>query len=106
MCDVDHDDSEMETDNGPESSQPSWASLDQRTIEEILYDDKNISCEKIELIYIVLYCHPLGVLSPDRQRFAKLLIGILYQLTEQEVELIDKWVRRNRKQLKSWPYAA
>ncbi|KAF9229214.1 hypothetical protein BS17DRAFT_762884 [Gyrodon lividus] len=97
---------EVDAEGSPEcsqSSQSSSASHDNRTYEEILQDDRQISCIKIKLIYKALYRHDLGVLSPDRRVFAKKMVAILYELEEEEVDTIDRWIRRNKGKLESWP---
>lgn len=103
------EDSDMETNNfsgGSCSGRGSPVSIDQRTPEQILCEDKEITREKIKLIHKALYQHPHQILSPDRRRFAKLLIAILYELTVEETELADRWIKRNREQLRLWPNGA
>lgn len=103
------EDSDMEANNfsgGSCSGRGSPVSIDQRTPEQILCEDKEITREKIKLIHKALYQHPHQILSPDRRRFAKLLIAILYELTVEETELADKWIKRNREQLRLWPNGA
>lgn len=103
------EDSDMETSNfsgGSRSGRTSPVSTDQRTPEQILCEDKEITLEKIKLIHKALYQHPHQILSPDRRRFAKLLIAILYELTVEETELADRWIKRNREQLRLWPNGA
>ncbi|KAF9244630.1 hypothetical protein BU15DRAFT_71594 [Melanogaster broomeanus] len=100
---------EMDAEDSPEcsqSSQSSTASHDNRTDEEILRDDKDVSCEKIKLIYKALYRHNFGVISPDRKAFAKKIVAILYGLEGEDVGTIDRWIRRNKEQLESWPLEA
>lgn len=106
---TEEEDSEMETDSSPEGSSSGRASpvpVDQRTPEQALWEDKEITREKIKLIHKALYQDPHEILSPDRRRFAKALIAILYGLTVGEMELVDRWIIRNREQLKLWPNRA
>lgn len=106
---TEEENSDMETNSFSESSRSSRASpvsVDQRTPEQALCEDKGITGEKIKLIHKTLYQHPHGILSPDRRRFAKLLIAILYELTEGETELVDRWIKRNRETLRLWPNGA
>lgn len=106
---TEEEDSEMETDSFPEGSSSGRASpapVDQRTPEQALCEDKEITREKIKLIHKALYQDPHEILSPDRRRFAKALIAILYGLTVGEMEMVDRWIIRNREQLKLWPNRA
>ncbi|KIJ68524.1 hypothetical protein HYDPIDRAFT_24794 [Hydnomerulius pinastri MD-312] len=89
-----------------QSSQSSAASVDDRTPAEILRNDKGISREKIKLIYKAIYGNPLEVNSPDRKRLARKLVAILYGLDEEEMDTVDRWIRRNKGQLGSWPFEA
>ncbi|KAI6136579.1 hypothetical protein F5141DRAFT_1059656 [Pisolithus sp. B1] len=103
---IEEEDSDMETNNfsdGSCSGRASPVSIDQRTPEQTLCEDKEITREKIKLIHKALYQQPHEILSPDRRRFAKLLIAILYELTAEETELVDRWIKRNREQLRLWP---
>jgi len=96
----------MDAEDSPQctqSSQSSSAFYDNRTYEEILRDDKGISCEKIKLIYEALYRHGWEIISPDRKVLARKIVAILYGLEDEEVDRIDRWIRRNKGHLRSWP---